>query len=234
MRINDPEATTVGSSNSTSVYEPAMSRFQPKQQSARSTMSSNKRSDILSLGSSPELSRKSSRQVRELDKSILEILLSNIQQRNIQDFSHSANASARDPGEQATSLKTDASVSPATLGLKGSNRSSQSSSHSAILRDYPRDPFVISSRIPHKFQVLSARKNHFQSMQALPRLSQFQKQRSLSRLLLLRCCVTAICWLPLYTIVVLQLSAVHLSQEWLVFTVAGFHSILDRSAVSFV
>ena len=216
MRINDPEATTVGSSNSTSVYEPAMSRFQPKQQSARSTMSSNRRSDILSLGSSPALSRKSSRQVRELDKSILEILLSNIQQRNIQDFSHSANASARDPGEEATSLKTDASVSPATSGLKGSNRSSQSSSHSAILRDYPRDPFVISSRIPHKFQVLSARKNHFQSMEALPRLSQFQKQRSLSRLLLLRSCVTAICWLPLYTIVVLQLSAVHFSQEWLV------------------
>lgn len=245
MKINDPEVTTVGSSNNTSVYESRMSCFQPKQQSARSSVSAHRRPDVLSLGSSPVLSRKSSKQVRELDNSILEILLSNIQQRNIQGFSNSANASDRNPGEDTTSLKTGASVSPASSGLKGSHRSSQSSAHSAILRD----PFVISSRIPHKYPVLSARKNHFQSMQALPQLSQFQQQRSLSRLVLLRCCVTAICWLPLYTIAVLQLSAAPFPQEfpvysqWLVFIQssiaplfplfdAGYRLSLRRAAFS--
>ena len=225
MKINDPELTTVGSSNSlsASVYGLGMGCFQSKQQSSRSSMSSHRRTDILSLGGSPVLSRKSSRQVRELDNSILEILFSNIQQRNNQGFTHSANASDRNPGEDTTSLKTEASVSSATSRLKSSNTSTQSSAHSAILRDIPRDPFVISSRIPNKFPLLLARKNHFQSMQAMPQLSQFQQQRSLSHLLLLRCCVTAICWLPLYTIVALQLSAAHFPQElpvfshWLVF-----------------
>ena len=251
MKMNDPELTTVGSSNSlsASVYGSGTGCFQPKQQSSRSSMSSHRRTDVLSLGSSPALSRKSSRQIREFDNSILEILFSNIQQRNNQGFPLSANASDRNPGDDATSLKTEASVSSAASGLKGSNRSSQSSAHSAILRDIPRDPFVISSRIPNNFPLLLARKNHFQSMQALPQLSQFQQQRSLSRLLLLRCCVTAICWLPLYTIVVLQLSAAHFPQElpvysqWLVFILssiaplfplfdAGYRKSLRRAAFS--
>ena len=216
MKISDPESTTVGSSNM-SVYESGMSSFQPKQQSARSSMSSHGRPDV-SFGSSPAQARKSSKQVRELDNSILEILLSNIQQRNIPGFSHSANASNRNSGEDTTSLKTVESVSPATSGLKGFHRSYQSSAHSAIPRDILRDPFIISSRIPHKFPVFSARKNHFQNMQALPQLNQFQQQRSLSRLLLLRCCVTAICWLPLYIIAVLQLSAALFPQEFPVFS----------------
>ena len=251
MKINDPELTTVGSSNSlnASVYGSGAGWFQSKHQSSRSSMSSHRRTDVLSLGSSPALSRKSSRQIRELDNSILEILFTNIQQRNNQGFSHSANASDRNPGEDTTSIKTEASVSTATSGRKGSNRSSQSSAHSAILRDIPRDPFVISSRIPNKFPLLLARRNHFQSMQALPQLSQLQHQRSLSRLLLLRCCVTAICWLPLYTIVTLQLSAAHFPQEllvysrWLVFIQssiaplfplfdAGYRQSLRRSALS--
>ena len=240
MKINDPELTTVASSNSlsASVYGSGMGCFQSKQQSSRSSMSSHRRTDVFSLGSSPELSRKSFRQVRELDNSILEMHFSNIQQRNNQGFSHSANASDRNPEEDTTSLKTEASVSSATSGLKGSNRSSQSSAHYTTLRDIPRDPFVISSRIPNKFPLLLARKNHFQSMQALPQLSQFQQQRSLTRLLLLRCCVTAMCWLPLYTIVALQLSAAHFPQElpvysqWLVFiqsSIAPLYPLFDAS-----
>jgi len=197
-------------------------------------MSSRGRCDV-SLGSSPAQSRKSSKQVRELDNSILEIRLSNVQ-RNIQSFSHPANASDRNSREDTTSLKTGAYVSPETSGLKGSHGSYQSSTHSAILRDILRDPFVISSSIPHKFPALSAMKNHFQSMQALPQLSQFQQQPSLSRLLLLRCCVTAICWLPLYTIAVLQLSTALLPEEltvfsqWLVFiqsSIAPLFPLID-------
>lgn len=164
MKMNDPELTTVGSSNSlrASVYESGIGCFQSKQQSSRSSMSSHRRTDVLSLGqSSPALSRKSSRQVRELDNSILEIRFSNIQQRNNQGFSQSANASDRNPGEDTVSLKTDASVSSSTSRLKGSNRSSQSRAHSAILREIPRDPCAISSRIPNIFPLFLARKNHF-------------------------------------------------------------------------
>ena len=223
MKINDPELTTVGSSNSRSVYDWVGNSLFLTYQSSRSSVSSHRRPDVLSLGTSPALSRKSSRQLRALDNSILEILLSNIQQRSNDGFSHSANASDKDAGEDTTSLQTEASVSPATSGLKGSQRSSQSSAHSAILRDISRDPFVISSRIPYKFPVLLEGKKHFQSMRALPQLNHFQQQRSLSRLLLLRCCVTGICWLPLYTMAVLQLSTVQLPQElhvysqWLIF-----------------
>lgn len=249
MKINDPELTTIGSSNSRSVYDWVRNSSFLTYQSARSSVSSHRRPDVLSLGTSPALSRKSSRQLRALDNSILEIPLSNIQQRNNEGFSHSANASDRDAGEDTTSPSIEASVSPVTSGLKDSQRSSRSSTYSAILRDIPRDPFVISSRIPYKFPVLSERKKHFQSMRALPQLSNFQQQRSLSRLLLLRCYVTGICWLPLYTIVVLQLSAVHFPQElhvysqWLIFIQssiaplfplfdAGYRQSLRRAAYS--
>lgn len=136
-------------------------------------------------------------------------------------------------------LNTEDSFSPATSGLKDSQRSSQSSSYSGIQLGIPRDLFVISSRIPYKLPAQLNRKNHFQSARALPQLSNFQQQRSLSRLLLLRCCVTGVCWLPYYTIVGLQLSAVYYQQElhvyfqWLFFIQSSITSFLPLCDTSY-
>ena len=53
----------------------------------------------------------------------------------------------------------------------------------------------------------------FKNPEILPVVNPFQKQRSISRFLLLRCCVSLICWLSLYTSTVLQLLTVHYPQE---------------------
>ena len=70
------------------------------------------------------------------------------------------------------------------------------------------DAFVISTSVPWKFQML-IRQRVFRDPRFLPkRLTAPQQQRSLSRLLSLRCFVTLLCWLPLYTKVILDLSSV--------------------------
>ena len=232
MKINDPELTTTASSGSTSFSARVRNRSVLSHHSARSSISSYKRPDALSIASSPVLSRTSSQQFRGLDNSLLEIILRNVQQPSSQHPSHSGNGSEKDAREGMAGLNTEDSFSPATSGPKDSQRSSHSSSYSGIQLDIPRDPFVISSRIPYKLPALLNRKNHFQSARALPQLSNFEQQRSLSRLLLLRCCVTGVCWLPYYTIVVLQLSAVDYPQElhvffqWLFFIQSSIASLL--------
>ena len=101
------------------------------------------------------------------------------------------------------------------------------------------DAFVISNSVPWKFPML-IRQRVFRDPRFLPqRLTAPQQQRSLSRLSSLRCFVTLLCWLPLYTKVVLDLSSVHYPQElhvviqWLIFTQSSISSLLPMCDASF-
>ena len=236
MKINDPELTTIGSSASASFSAWVGNRSNLTYHSARSSVSSHRRPGALSITSSPVLSRKPSQQFRALDINLIEIIYRNAQQSS--NVSHPENAGDKDTDEDMTGSNAEASVSPATSGRKESKRSSQSSSYSGVQRDIPRDPFVISSRIPNKLPALPDRKKYFQSTRELPQVSNFQQQRTLSRLLLLRCCVTGLCWLPCYTIAVLQLLTVHYPEElhtyfqWLFFiqsSIASLFPLCDAS-----
>ena len=98
---------------------------------------------------------------------------------------------------------------------------------------------VISASVPWIKPTLAG-KRVFQSPRFLLQwFSTHQKQRSLSRLLSLRCCVTLICWLPLYVTVALQLSSVHYPQElhvfiqWLIFVQSSIFSLLPLREESY-
>lgn len=96
----------------------------------------------------------------------------------------------------------------------------------------PGDPFVISSRVPYRYPSLTRKKNVFQSPRFLSPFKGFQQQRSLSRLLILRCCVKVFCWLPLYVLLGLQICSVnyphqaHVFITWLIFAQSSISSLL--------
>lgn len=109
----------------------------------------------------------------------------------------------------------------------GSSQEAQlqaSQSASVVLRSpqhgTPKGPFVISYRVP---DINYKRKKIFESPRWLPLSKTPKEQRSLSRLLMRRCCVSLICCLPLYVTAALQMAAVQYPQElnvliqWLVF-----------------
>ncbi|KAJ7357678.1 hypothetical protein OS493_023811 [Desmophyllum pertusum] len=103
----------------------------------------------------------------------------------------------------------------------------------------PGGPFVISSRVPPIYPMLTRKKNVFENPRCLPPFKGFQQQRSLSRLLLLRCCVTVLCWLPLYVLLALQISSVdyphqvHIIITWLIVTQSSISSLLPLCDASY-
>ena len=125
----------------------------------------------------------------------------------------------------------------------GSSQEAQlqaSQSASVVLRSpqhgTPKGPFVISYRVP---DINYRRKKIFESPRWLPLSKAPKEQRSLSRLLMLRCCVTLICCLPLYVTAALQMAAVQYPQElnvliqWLVFIQSSVSPMLLLCDVSY-
>ena len=115
-----------------------------------------------------------------------------------------------------------------------------SQSASVVLRSpqhgTPKGPFVISYRVP---DINYKRKKIFESPRWLPLSKAPKEQRSLSRLLMLRCCVTLICCLPLYVTAALQMAALQYPQElnvliqWLVFIQSSVSPMLLLCDVSY-
>ena len=102
-----------------------------------------------------------------------------------------------------------------------------------------RDPYVISTSVSSIHPILKGKKV-FQSPRFLPqRFTTLQQQRSFSRLLSLRCCVSLFCWLPLYVTVVLHLFSVHYPRElpefihWLIFIQSSISSLLPLCDASY-
>ena len=99
--------------------------------------------------------------------------------------------------------------------------------------------FVISPKIPYNVHALLYIRRVFESPWFLPQFTALQQQRSLLRLLSLRCCMTLLCWLSLYATVVLQLSSVHYPQDlhmfiqWLIFTRSSISSLLPLCDASY-
>ena len=101
------------------------------------------------------------------------------------------------------------------------------------------DAFVTPTSVPWKPPMLIGQ-GVFKDPRFLPRrLTAPQQQRPLLRLVLLRCFVTLLCWLPLYIKVVLHLSSVHYPQElqlliqWLIFIQSSICSLLPLCDASY-
>lgn len=209
-RINDPEMTTnASSSNSTS----AKSSCKSGRSSRRSSVLSGRRSGVMSSYSSPMSVRKASTWSRSLQgpsSVLLEIL-----------------SRERAIDKQSGGNGSDPCSAPETR-----DRPIPGTASGTIEYGSPGDPFVISSRVPYKFPRLTKMKNVFQSPRFLPPFKGFQQQRSLSRFLMLRCCVTVFCWLPLCVSLVLQICSVdyphqaHIFVTWLIFTQSSISSLL--------
>ncbi|KAJ7357674.1 hypothetical protein OS493_023805 [Desmophyllum pertusum] len=204
LRINDPEMTTRASVTSSN-----QSRATVRSNRSFWSRRSSGRSGILSFVSTPMASRKTSQQSRAQDNVLLEVVFRQAQLNAIKRFSFSANGTNEDTGKETSEMR----LSVPSPDTEWKTRSVSN----------PRDPSVISSRIPHNFPIFRVGKKVFQSPRLLPQFKALQQQRSLSRLLLMKSCVTALCWLPLISINALQLSSVHYPQElhvfiqWLIF-----------------
>ena len=218
MRINDPEMTTVASVSSSNQSHVTVR----SNRSYWSRRSSGWRSGMLSVTVSPLASRKASQQSRlqENVASLRQALL------NAALFSFPGRGT-REEVERKTS---DITYSVATL-----HRNAESKHRSA---SSPQEPFVISSGIPFDFLILPVGKRVFKNPRFLPHFKAIQHQGSLSRLLLLKSCVTGLCWLPLYAAVGLKLSSVEYPQElhlfihWLIFlpsSISPLFSLCDAN-----
>ena len=209
-RINDPEMTTNASSNTTSTKSHT---------SRRSSMASGRRSGVISACNSPMSARKASQWSRSLQGAST-ILLEIINRERIPD-----RQTGNESGPSATTEVPEHATSSAT---------SRMTEHGA-----PGDPFVISSRVPYVYPMLSKKKKIFESPRRLPPFKGLQQQRSLSRLLLFRCCVTAFCWIPLYVLLTLQFFSVsyphraHVFITWLIFTQSPVSSLLPLCDASY-
>ena len=208
-RINDPEMTTNASSTEVSTKSSSKSG----RSSRRSSVLSGRRSGVVSSYSSPMAARKAlswSRPLQGPSSVLLEILSREraVDRQSGGNGSDSCSApEARDHGTAGTAS--------GTIGYGSSG-----------------NPFVISLRVPYKFPELTKMKNVFQSPRFLPPFQGFRQQRSLSRFLMLSCCVRVFCWLPLYVLVVLQLCSVNYPHQaqvfitWLIFTQSSISSLL--------
>ena len=178
---------------------------------SRASSFSHKLSGVTSARSTPLVIRKSSQKTVPREETVNVLLMLEIIARET-----SRNAQQTEPEASHLSVPSDTSCVPQN--------------------GTARDPFVISSQVPHRYPM---RKKVFESPRRLPRLQALIQQRSLSRLLSLRCCVTLICWLPLYVIVVLQLSSVHSPQElhvfiqWLIFFQSSISPLLPLGDASY-
>ena len=211
-KINDPEMTTTASS----AYSSGLSGGR----TSRTSSFSNKRSACTSARNSPMMIRKSSQKPAPLEGT-LNVLLEIIA-RQKQSERMRAQQTGNGSGQTAESEAPQPACSSVASG---------SPQHGST-----RDPFVISSRVPYR---IPKRRRIFESPRCLPQFQGSQQQRSLSRLLLLRCCVTMLCWLLLYVTVLLQLSSVHYLQElyvftqWLIFIQSSTCSLLPLFDVSY-
>ena len=203
-RINDPEMTTNASSNETSTKSSSKSG----RSSRRSSLFSGRRSGVMSSYSSPMSTW--SRPLQGPSSVLLEIL------SRERAFDKQSGGNGSDPCSAAeTRYHATAGTASGTIEYGSSGA-----------------PFVISSRIPCKFPGLTKMKNVFQSPRFLPPFKGFDQQRSLSRFLMLRCCVRVFCWLPLYVLLVLQICSVnyprhaHVFIMWLIFTQSSVSSLL--------
>ena len=203
-RINDPEMTTTASSNT------ASTKSYP---SRRSSLASGRRSGVISACNSPMLARKASQRPRLLTAS--SVLLEIIARERTLD-KQTGNGSEQSAAPEAPEHTTASTVTASGMTEHG----------------IPGEAFVISSRVPYKYPMLSKKKNIFEGPRCLPPFKGLQQQRSLSRLLLLSCCVRALCWLPLYVLLVLQICSVSYPQQahvfitWLIFAQPSISSLL--------
>ena len=202
VKMNDPEMTTVTSSSQSHVT----SRSSRSYWSSWSRQSS-LRSGIMSLVASPLASRKSSHQPRGQDSVLVEVLLrqANLNAKGL--------TTPEDKTNEEAEKETNVFLHPVTALEKNAEwRRPRSVSNL-------RDPYIISSGIPHNLP----RQRVFQNPRLLPPFTALQQQRSLSRFLLMKSCVTILCWLPLCSTVVLQLCSVQYPKEvqaliqWLIF-----------------
>ena len=228
-KINDPELTTTASSNTSSCHSRSrtrstqsweQSRVHSRNQSRSQSRNHSRRSSVHSRAGmldSPTMPKKHFQQPRLLDYSLLDTILRN-QVRSRTDTAETL--PERSPSPVNSERKDSSSSSPSIQLSGGVSRAS-----------IPRDPFVISSRIPYNIQALLNVRKVFQSPRFLPKFTAPQQQRSLSRLLSLRCCVTLICWLPFFVTVVLQLSSINYPQvlhvfiQWLIFIPSSISSL---------
>ena len=219
MRINDPEMTTVASVSSSNQSHVTIR----SNRSYWSRRSSGWRSGMLSVTASPLTSRKASQQSRlqENVTSLRQALLN----AALLSFA------GRGTGEDVERKTSDMTYSVATL-----HRNVESKPRSAST---PQEPFVISSGIPFDFPILPVGKRVFKNPRLLPRFKAIQHRGSLSRLLLLKSCVTGLCWLPLYAAVGLKLSSVeypqelHLFTHWLIFLPSSISPLFSLCNANF-
>ena len=193
MKITDPEMTTVASVSSSNQSHVTVR----SNRSYWSRRSSGWRSSVLSVTASPLASRKVSQQSRlqENVASLRQVLLS----ASLLSFA------GRGAGEDVGRNMSDMAYSVAGSHKNGENKPRSASS--------PQEPFVISSGIPFDFPIFPVGKRVFKNPRFLPHFKATQHHRSMSRLLLLKSCVTGLSWLPLYATVVLNLSSVEYPQE---------------------
>lgn len=191
-----------------------------------SRRSSGWRSGILSVTASPLASRKASQQSRLQDNAVsLEILRQ--AHLNVVRLSFPGKGTGEDAGEKMSYI-----TYPVAALQKNAERKPRSASS-------PQEPFVISSGIPFNSPILPVGERVFKSPRFLPQFKALQHQRSLSRLLLLKSCVTGLCWLPLYAAVALQLSSVKYPQElhffihWLIFLPSSISPLFSLCGASF-
>ena len=207
--INDPEMTTNGSSNSVSVKSLSKSY----RSSRRSSLLSGRRSGVISAYSSPMSIRKSSTWSRSL-QGRSSVLLEILSRERTFDKQSGGNGSEPCSAPEVR----DHPILGTTSGM--------------IEHGPPGDPFVISLRVPYRYPRLTKMKNVFQSPRFLPPFKGFQQQRSLSRFLMLGCCVRVFCWLPIYVLLVLQICSVyylhqaHVFIRWLIFVQSSISSLL--------
>ncbi|XP_078369322.1 uncharacterized protein LOC144653250 [Oculina patagonica] len=211
-KINDPEMTTTASSNTTST------KSYP---SRRSSVASGRRSGVISACNSPMLTRKASQWQRSLRGAslLLEIIA---RERTLTTLD-------RQPGN----------VSEPSAAPEAPEHTTSSAASGMTEHEVPGEPFVISSRVPYRYPLLRKKKNIFEGPRCLPPFKGLQQQRSLSRLLCLRCCVIASCWLPLYVLLVLQICSVNYPQQahvfitWLIFAQSSISSLLPLRDASY-
>lgn len=219
MKITDPEMTTVASVSSSNQSHVTIR----SNRSYWSRRSSSWRSGMLSVTASPLASRKVSQQSRlhENVASLRQALL---------------NAALLSFPERGTGEDVGRKMSDMTYSVAALYKNAESKPRSA---SSPQGPFVISSGIPFDFPIFPVGKRVFKNPRFLPHFKATQHQLSMSRLLLLKSCVTGVCWLPLYAAVGLKLSSVeypqvlHLFIHWLIFLPSSISPLFSLCNANF-
>ena len=151
--------------------------------SRRSSVISGRLSGVVSSCNSPLPFRKTTQRSRSIEGNLNVLLEIIARERTL-------SVQARNVGESSTATEVSEQVIPsATTGRS--------------LSGIPGKPFVISSQIPHP--MWTGRKRIFHNPRSLPPFKGIKQQKSFCRLLLLRCCLSILCWLPLCTSVALSL-----------------------------